>query len=129
MNFWGRKVNIVDRVLRGFSAPKQDMSYNYKVSPKHSLLLSRIRVCLPGIHWMKTTLYFFHMRKRDDRSSIQLEWIQTVMNHPEYEKIQPDGRIRRWGKVSEMKGRYLRVILLSDDETIHNAFFDRSFKP
>jgi len=24
--------------------------------------------------------------------------------------------------------RYLRVILLEDKETIHNAFFDRSFK-
>lgn len=27
-----------------------------------------------------------------------------------------------------MGGRYLRVVLLSDSETIHNAFFDRGFK-
>jgi hypothetical protein len=25
-------------------------------------------------------------------------------------------------------GKYLRIILLEDGETIHNAFFDRSFK-
>lgn len=25
--------------------------------------------------------------------------------------------------------RYLRVILLEDGETIHNAFFDRGFRP
>jgi hypothetical protein len=28
-----------------------------------------------------------------------------------------------------MDGRYLRVILLSDGQTVHNAFFDRSFRP
>jgi len=28
-----------------------------------------------------------------------------------------------------MENRYLRVILLSDDETVHNAFFDRGFVP
>lgn len=47
----------------------------------------------------------------------------------EREYIQADGRIRRWAKIDEMEGRYLRVILLTDGETIHNAFFDRGFKP
>jgi hypothetical protein len=28
-----------------------------------------------------------------------------------------------------MDNRFLRVILLPDGETIHNAFFDRGFKP
>jgi len=28
-----------------------------------------------------------------------------------------------------MENRYLRVILLEDGETVHNAFFDRGFKP
>ena len=45
------------------------------------------------------------------------------------EKIQRDGRIRRWAAIAEMDGRYLRVILLPDGETVHNAFFDRSFRP
>jgi hypothetical protein len=28
-----------------------------------------------------------------------------------------------------MNGRYLRVVLLADGETVHNAFFDRGYKP
>jgi hypothetical protein len=45
------------------------------------------------------------------------------------EEVQADGRIRRWVKIEEMEGRYLRVILLPDGETVHNAFFDRRFEP
>jgi len=44
------------------------------------------------------------------------------------EEIQSDGRIRRWAKIKEAGGRVLRVVLLEDGETVHNAFFDRSFK-
>jgi hypothetical protein len=40
---------------------------------------------------------------------------------------QSDGRIRKW-KYIEEAGKYLRVILLEDGETIHNVFFDRGFK-
>ena len=43
--------------------------------------------------------------------------------------IQADGRIRRWAPIREMGDRFLRVVLLPDGETIHNAFFDRSFEP
>ena len=60
---------------------------------------------------------------------IQMEWIQRVIEHPEKEVVQQDGRIRRWARINEMDGRALRVILLSDGETVHNAFFDRTFKP
>jgi hypothetical protein len=60
---------------------------------------------------------------------IQVEWIQHVIDHPVKEVIQQDGRIRRWAPILEMDGRYLRVILLSDGETVHNAFFDRRFTP
>jgi len=38
-----------------------------------------------------------------------------------------NGRIRKWAKILEA-GKYLRVILLEDGETVHNAFFDRSYK-
>ena len=78
---------------------------------------------------MKTTQYFEAMRARPDRAIIQVEWIQRVIDHPVKETIQQDGRIRRWAPIAEMGGRYLRVILLSDGETVHNAFFDRSFTP
>jgi hypothetical protein len=59
---------------------------------------------------------------------IRDEWIQHVVEHPVREVIQEDGRIRRWAAIEEMQGRYLRVVLLPDGETVHNAFFDRSFE-
>ena len=78
---------------------------------------------------MKTTKYFQTIRTRPDRAIIKDEWIQRVINRPEREHIQADSRIRRWAKIEEMEGRYLRVILLPDGETIHNAFFDRGYEP
>jgi hypothetical protein len=60
---------------------------------------------------------------------IQVEWIRHVVEHPVRAVIQADGRIRRWAAIGEMQGRYLRVVLLPDGETVHNAFFDRSFEP
>lgn len=78
---------------------------------------------------MKFTSYFGAMRKRPDRAAIKLEWIQRVMEQPVKEIVQQDGRIRRWAPIKEMGGRYLRVILLPGGETVHNAFFDRSFIP
>ncbi len=45
-----------------------------------------------------------------------------------WEQIQSDGRIRRWTWI-ETEGKFLRVILLEDGETVHNAFFDRRFNP
>jgi len=44
-------------------------------------------------------------------------------------QIQADGRIRRWAQIPEAENRYLRVVLLVDGETVHNAFFDRRFVP
>ncbi len=78
---------------------------------------------------MKFTQYFQAMRLRPDRESIQIEWIQRVVEHPLKEVIQQDNRIRRWAAIEEANGKYLRVILLADVETVHNAFFDRPFKP
>jgi hypothetical protein len=78
---------------------------------------------------VKFTQYFQAMRQRPDRAMIQDEWIQRVIDHPVKEIIQQDGRIRRWAPIAEMGGRYLRVILLADGETVHNAFFDRRFTP
>lgn len=69
------------------------------------------------------------MRLRPDRAFIRDEWIQRVVEFPVREVIQQDGRIRRWTPITEMDGRFLRVILLPDAITVHNAFFDRSFTP
>jgi hypothetical protein len=76
---------------------------------------------------MKYTQYFLYTRQRSDRKNIKLDWIQFVFDNPIKEKIQSDGRIRRWAKIPEAGNRYLRVVILEDRETIHNAFFDRSF--
>ena len=76
---------------------------------------------------MKTTQYFDYTRKRPDPAQIKEDWIKSVIEKPEKVEIQSDGRIRKWAKISE-EGKYLRVILLEDGETIHNAFFDRSYK-
>jgi hypothetical protein len=78
---------------------------------------------------LKFTQYFQAIRIRPDRAMIRLEWIEQTMQHPVREMIQPDGRIRRWAPIREMDGRHLRVVLLADGETVHNAFFDRSFAP
>jgi hypothetical protein len=60
-------------------------------------------------------------------SHIKEDWIRFVIENPERTETQSDGRIRKWAKIIEVD-RYLRVILLEDGETVHNAFFDRSFK-
>lgn len=77
---------------------------------------------------MKTTQYFQYTRQRPDRVLIEDDWIERVIRNPLREEIQSDGRIRRWARIAEMGNRVLRVILLEDGETVHNAFFDRNFK-
>ncbi|NUM54888.1 MAG: hypothetical protein HUU46_14675 [Candidatus Hydrogenedentes bacterium] len=76
---------------------------------------------------MKFTHYFHHTCKRQDRKHIRMEWIERAVNSPAKETVQVDGRIRRWAWISEAR-KYLRVILLEDRETVHNAFFDRDFE-
>ena len=76
---------------------------------------------------VKTTQYFKAVRSRPDRRMILDEWIERVIADPVSEVLQQDGRIRKWGFVPEMGNRVLRVVLLPDGKTVHNAFFDRSF--
>jgi hypothetical protein len=78
---------------------------------------------------LKFTQYFLAMRTRPDRATIRDEWIERAITSPLNEVVQADGRIRRWTQVAEMDGRYLRVVLLEDGQTVHNAFFDRGFMP
>jgi hypothetical protein len=78
---------------------------------------------------LKFTDYFLTIRRRPDRALIKDEWIEQAIRKPVREYVQADGRIRRWIAVPEMDGRFLRVVLLADGETVHNAFFDRTFRP
>lgn len=50
-----------------------------------------------------------------------------TIKRSEHTEKQSDGRIRKWAWIPEA-GKYIRVILLEDGETVHNAFFDRSYK-
>ena len=96
------------------------------------MIVSTRPLCLPLALiqvQLKTTKYFDATRQRPDRAVIELAWIQFVLAKPEVERTQADGRIRRWAAIAECDGRWLRVVLLEDGETVHNAFFDRRFTP
>lgn len=77
---------------------------------------------------MKTTKYFDYRRNKSDRIGIPDAWIEHVIAHAEKTEIQSDGRIKKWARIEAAEGRYLRVILLEDGVTVHNAFFDRGFE-
>ena len=74
------------------------------------------------------TVYFENdvLRKRP---YLTIEICRKVVKNPHKKEVQPDGRIRFWGRVEELRGKYLRVVTLQDGMTIHNAFIDRGFKP
>ena len=78
---------------------------------------------------MKTTRYFDATRQRADRADIQDAWVLYAIRSPVKEVVQSDGRTRRWAPIADAGGRFLRVVLLEDGETVHNAFFDRGFTP
>ncbi len=76
----------------------------------------------------KTTDYF-KRRVLAERPEIDPAWCQQALTQPIRREVQPeDGRIRHWVHIAEVD-KYLRVITLADGETLHNAFFDRRFKP
>jgi hypothetical protein len=76
---------------------------------------------------MKYTQYFLFVRRRSDREGIKEDWILETISNPSKTVRQSDGRIKKWKYIEESR-KYLRVILLEDGETVHNAFFDRSYK-
>lgn len=58
------------------------------------------------------------------RPYIKKEWCERVVLFKMFVEKQPDGRFRFWGKIPESDNKYLRVVTLSGQKTIHNAFFD-----
>jgi len=69
------------------------------------------------------------VRTRPDRAIIRNDWIRQAIERPVRESIQADGRVRRWVLIPKAGGRALRIVLLPDQLTVHNAFFDRTFMP
>ena len=77
--------------------------------------------------FMKTTDYYKFRSQKQDRIGIEVDWIMHTIENPICTKTQSDGRIQKWAKIPEADDKYLRVVLLEDGETVHNAFFDRNF--
>lgn len=76
---------------------------------------------------MKTTRYFDENVLRR-RPYLRREWCERALREPLRREVQPDGRVRYWIFVEELR-KYLRVVTLADGETVHSAFPDRRFTP
>ena len=74
------------------------------------------------------TNYFEHevLRKRP---YLRKEWRTRVIQNPLRMEPQENNRYRFWGQIDELGGKVIRVVTLEDQQTIHNAFPDRGFKP
>jgi hypothetical protein len=63
------------------------------------------------------------------RPYLRRDWCIAVVQRPVRVERQDHNRFRFWARVPELGNRYLRVVTLEDQITIHNAFPDRGFKP
>lgn len=77
---------------------------------------------------MKTTRYFEENVIGQKRQYIKREWCEITLTNPDYTTIQADVRVRYYRYIEEAE-KFIRVVTLEDGITIHNAFFDRNFKP
>jgi hypothetical protein len=74
------------------------------------------------------TTYFEEQVLRK-RPYLKREWCMEVIKNAVRSEPQDGNRWRFWAPISELNGRYLRVVTLDDKITIHNAFPDRGFRP
>lgn len=81
---------------------------------------------LPPPPFWRTRYFAFDVLPR--RPELDPTEIRRVIARPERRVVQSDGRIRLYGFSASLE-RYLRVVLLSDGETVHNAFLDEGFVP
>ena len=72
---------------------------------------------------------YFETEVLRKRPYLTREWCIAVVEDPIRVEPQEDNRVRFWGQIPHLGGRYLRVVTLLDRRTIHNAFLDRRFKP
>jgi hypothetical protein len=79
---------------------------------------------------MKTTRYFQDQVLRK-RPYLPTEQFPAILAAPIRSSVQADGRIRYWGLATDPRDgqrRVLRIVTLDDRETVHNAFYDRSYR-
>lgn len=73
---------------------------------------------------------YFESKVLLKRPYLNKEMCIRVIEAHQKKEMQEDGeRVRFWAKVDGLDGKYLRVVTLADETTIHNAFPDRRFKP
>ena len=72
---------------------------------------------------------YFENRVLVKRPYLKKEWCVFVVENAVRSEPQEHNRYRFWAQIPELEGRYLRVVTLQDQTTIHNAFPDRGFKP
>jgi len=83
---------------------------------------------LPPPPFWRTRYYDQDVKARPDRADIPVADVLYAMAQPARTTQQPDGLWRHWVWI-ERRGRWLRVVIETDRETVHNAFWDRGFKP
>ena len=72
---------------------------------------------------------YFENQVLRKRPYLQRDWCIYVIENPEKVEKQEQNRYLFWAKVPALDNRYLRVVTLENQTTIHNAFPDRSFTP
>lgn len=96
-----------------------------RLTPDRSLRIAELR---RSVSFNYTE--YFENKVLAKRPYLTKEMCIQVVIHPLQKEVQDDGeRVRFWAEVPELSGRYLRVVTLADERTIHNAFPDRRFKP
>jgi hypothetical protein len=83
---------------------------------------------LPPPPFWRTAYFEAEVRFRPDRRNVRTDDIIAGLRNPARTVIQQDGRFRLWYYVGSA-GRWLRIVTLADGVTVHNAFFDRGFRP
>lgn len=78
---------------------------------------------------MKTT-HYFRRKARRKHPEIKRHLHQIPRALTDSIRIEPDkkGRTKRWIYLEDVD-KYMRVIVKADGETVHNAFYDKDFKP
>ena len=75
---------------------------------------------------MEVAGYFRRNVLQNPDRDITQEMCERIVENPEHQDRQPDGRFVYWGQ-PEGRELYLRVIVAEDGTALHNAFFDSSF--
>ncbi len=83
---------------------------------------------LPPPPFWRTMYYDQDASKRPDRQMIAVDEITATILEPQHSVLQENGRtslLRFFGH----HRHWLRVVVNSDRQTVHNAYLDRSFRP